>query len=145
MKQNHDPLLQKILDVPVGKVENTIREVLNCNVHLDIIEQNQELGSNFVRKIIITAKDFPVVRATVNFDSDVIPGKILEELLRKKEGIGTILTRNNIKTERKIISLNFENDNKKVIRKYQIVTENTIWFEISEEIRLDLVNTSKNG
>lgn len=145
MKLNHDPLLQKILDAPVGKVENTIREVLNCNVHLDIIEQNQELDSNFVRKITITAKDFPVVRATVNFNSNVIPGKIVEELLRKKEGIGTILTKNKIKTERKVISLNFENDNKKVIRKYQIVTENTVWFEISEEIRLDLVYTSKNG
>ena len=145
MKPNHDPLLQKILDAPVGTVENTIREILNCDVHLDIIEQNQESGSNFVRKIIITAKDFPVVRAIVNFDSDVIPEKILEELLRKKEGIGTILSRNNIKPERKIISLNFENDNKKVIRKYQIVTENTVWFEISEEIRLDLINTSKNG
>ena len=145
MKLNHDPLLQKILDAPVGTVENTIREALNCDVHLDIIEQNQESGSNFVRKIIITAKDFPVVRATVNFDSDVIPEKITEELLRKKEGIGTILTRNNVKTERKIISLNFENDNKKVIRKYQIVTDNTLWFEISEEIRLDLINTSKNG
>ena len=145
MKLNHDPLLQKILDAPVGKVENTIREVLNCNVHLDIIEQNQELGSNFVRKITITAKDFPVVRATVNFNSDVIPGKIVDELLRKKEGIGTILTRNNIKTERKVISFNFENDNKKVIRKYQIVTDNTLWFEISEEIRLDLINTSKNS
>ncbi len=145
MKLNHDLLLQKILDAPVGKVENTIREVLNCDVHLDIIEQNQESGSNFVRKIMITAKDFPVVRATVSFDSDVIPVKIVEELLRKKEGIGTILTRNNVKTERKIISLNFENDNKKVIRKYQIVNENTVWFEISEEIRLDLINTSKNG
>ena len=145
MKPNHDLLLQKILDAPVGTVENTIREILNCDVHLDIIEQNQESGSNFVRKIIITAKDFPVVRATVNFNSNVIPEKILEELLRKKEGIGTILSRNNIKPERKIISLNFENDNKKVIRKYQIVTENTVWFEITEEIRLDLINTSKNG
>ena len=145
MKLNHDPLLQKILDAPVGTVENTIREALNCDVHLDIIEQNQESGSNLVRKIVITAKDFPVVRATVNFDSDVIPEKIVEELLRKKEGIGTMLTRNNIKAERKIISINFENDNKKVIRKYQIVIANTLWFDISEEIRLDLVNTSKNG
>ena len=145
MELNHDLLLQKILDAPVGKVENTIREVLNCDVHLDIIEQNQESGSNFVRKIMITAKDFPVVRATVNFDSDVIPVKIVEELLRKKEGIGTILTRNNIQPERKVISLNFENDNKKVIRKYQIVIENRVWFEISEEIRLDFINTSKNG
>ena len=145
MKLNLDPLLQKILDAPVGKVENTIREALNCDVHLDIIEQNQEPGSNFVRKITINAKDFPVIRATVNFDSDVIPEKITEELLRKKEGIGTILTRNNIQPERKVISLNFENDNKKVIRKYQIVIENTVWFEISEEIRLDFINTSKNG
>jgi len=112
----YNPSLQKILDAPVGTVENTIREALNCEVHIDIIEQHQESGSNFVRKIMITAKDFPVVRATVNFNSDVIPEKILEELLRKKEGIGTILTRNNIKPERKIISINSENDNKKVIQ-----------------------------
>lgn len=145
MKLSYGKILQKILDAPVGKVENTVREILNCDVHLDIIEQNKELGSNFVRKIAITAKDFPIIRATVNFDYDVIPEKIIDELLRKKEGIGTILTKNNLNAERRIISLNFENDNKKVIRKYQIIIENNIWFEITEEIQLDSIITSKNS
>ncbi|MFB5630749.1 MAG: hypothetical protein ACE5RN_04100 [Nitrosopumilaceae archaeon] len=144
MKVKNNNLLQKILDAPVGKVENTLRELLNCDIHLDIIEQNKELGSNFVRKITISAKDFPVIRATVNFDYDVIPEKIIDELLRKKEGIGTILSKNNIKAERKIISLNFENDNKVAIRKYQIIIENKVWFEITEEIRLDSIITNQN-
>lgn len=145
MKLNHEQLLQKILDAPVGKVEKTIRELLNCDVSFNIVEQNKDLDSKFVRKITITANDFPVIIATVNFDYDVIPTNIIDDLLRKKEGVGTILSKNNIKAERKIISLDFQNDKKIALRKYQIIIENRIWFEITEEIRLDSIITSKNS
>lgn len=144
MRLDNDTLVQKILDAPVGNVENTIREVLNDEVCFYVIEQSQESGSNFLRKIMITVKDFPIIIAFVNFDSNVIPVKITKDLLRKKEGIGTILTKNNIKVKRKVISLNFDSDNKKVTRTYQIIYENITWFKITEEIRLDFISTCKN-
>lgn len=142
MKLNYEHVIQKILDAPVGEVEKTIREILNCDVCINIIEQNKELDSKFVRKITITANGFPVIKATVNFDYDIIPHKIIDELLRKKEGIGTILSKNNIKAERKIISLDIKNENKLAVRKYQIVVENSTWFEIIEEIRLGSIITN---
>ncbi len=103
-----DPLLKSILDAPVGQVESTISKVLECNVYLDIIEQNQLSGTNFVRKITITVKDLPVIRAIAKFDSKIIPEQVMTELLRRKEGIGTILTRNKIKVDREVVSLDFK-------------------------------------
>lgn len=140
-----DPLLQSILDAPVGQVESTISKVLECNVYIDIIEQNQLSGTNFVRKITITVKDLPVIRAIVKFNSKILPEQVMTELLRRKEGIGTILTRNKIKVDREVVSLDFKQNGKEVIRKYRIVSNKSVWFEILEEIRLDFITACKNG
>ena len=140
-----DPLLKSILDASVGQVERTLSQVLECNVYLDIIEQNQLSGTNFVRKITITVKDLPVIRAVAKFDSKILPEQIMTELLRRKEGIGTILTKNKIKAEREIVSLDFKQNGKEVIRKYRIVSNKSVWFEILEEIRLDYITACKNG
>ncbi len=140
-----DPLLKSILDASVGQVESTLSKVLECNVDLDIIEQNHLSGTNFVRKITITVKDLPVSRAIVKFDSKIIPEQIMTELLRRKEGIGTILTRNKIKVDREVVSLDFKQNGKDVIRKYRIVSNESVWFEILEEIRLDSITACKNG
>jgi len=140
-----DPLLQSILDAPVGQVESTLKEALECDVHLDIIEQNQISETNFVRKVTITANDLPVILAIVNFDSKNLPANVISEVLQKKDGIGTILTRNNIKTKRKIISIDYDDKLEKVTRKYQIIIDNTVWFEIIEEIRLDYITSCKNS
>ena len=140
-----DPLLQSILDAPVRQVESTLKVALACDVYLDIIEQNQISGTNFVRKVIITANELPVILAIVNFDSKILPSNVSSELLRKRDGIGTILTRNHIKSKRKIISVDYDDKREKVTRKYQIITDNTVWFEIIEEIRLDYIASCKNG
>ncbi len=139
-----DPLLKSILDAAVGQVESTLSNVLECNVYLDIIEQNQLSGTNFVRKITITVKDLQVIRAIVKFDSKIIPEQIMTELLRRKEGIGTILTRNKIKADREVVSLDFKKNGKEVIRKYRIVSNESVWFEILEEISLDYITSCKN-
>ena len=139
-----DPLLQSILDAPVGQVESTLKEALECDVQLDITEQNQISGTNFVRKVIITANELPVILAIVNFDSKILPSNVTSDLLRKRDGIGTILTRNHIKSNRKIISVDYDEKREKVTRKYQIITDNTVWFEIIEEIRLDYITSCKN-
>ena len=140
-----DPLLKSILDASVGQVERTLSKMLECNVYLDIIEQNQLSGTNFVRKIIITVKDMPVIRAIAKFDSKILPEQIMTELLRRKEGIGTILTRNKIKADREVVSLDFKRNGKEVIRKYRIVSNKLVWFEILEEIRLDYITACKNS
>ena len=140
-----DPLFQSILDAPVGQVESTLKEIFDCNVHLNIIEQNQISGTNFVRKVTITVKEIPVILAIVNFDSKNLPSNVISELLRKKDGIGTILTRNHVKAKRRIVLVDYDDKLEKVTRRYQIIIDNSVWFEIIEEIRLDYITSCKNG
>jgi len=140
-----DPIVQSLLDAPVGQVKDTLEEILKCPVYLDIIEQNSTSGTKFSRKITITANELPIIRAVVTFDSNVLPAPILSQLLRKKDGIGTILTRNKITADRKVTSLSQGNNGKTVKRSYEIINNGSSWFEISEEIRLDYLSSCKNS
>ncbi len=138
-------LLEKILAAPVSKVVDVLSEILNSDVKLLTIEQNTVSPHKFERKVTITSDEFPVIKAQVKFDSTVIPEFILDELLKKKQGIGSILTQNNINATRKVISLNHNPEESKATREYEIIIDGTVWFIILEEIRLENLGTSKNS
>ena len=129
-----EDLLNKILDAPVGQVVTILGQVLNCNIKLQVIEQNKNSSGQFVRNISISAQEFPVIKANVKFDSAVLPELIITDLLKKKHGIGTILNMNNIKATRKMLSLT--QDENSASREYQIIHNEVVWFTIIEEIRL---------
>ena len=136
-------LLNKILDAPVGQVETILSEALNCNIKLQVIEQNKNSSGQFVRKISIIVQEVPVIKANVKFDSAVLPELIVTDLLKKKHGIGTILNMNNIKATRKMLSLN-QNENN-AVREYQIIHNEVVWFTIIEEIKLDSLGSNNNS
>ena len=139
-----DFLTKTLLDAPVGHVEQTIEEILKQPVHLDVIEQNLISGTRYNRKIVIAFGQVPIVQATVRFDSKHIPKLIMTELLQKKEGIGNILRKHNITVQRNNLEISVEPDGKKLTRDYEIWHNDLIWFNIIEEIRLDLLNSCQN-
>ena len=137
-------LVNKILTAPVGQVADVLSEILNCKINLKIIEQNTLSPHKFVRKITISANELPVIKAHVKFDSTILPKFILDELLKKKQGIGTILIQNNIHATRNVISVNHNLDESKVSREYEILRDGIIWFTILEEIRLGALGANNN-
>ena len=138
-----EDLLNKILDAPVGQVVTVLGEVLNCNIKLQVVEQNKNSSGQFVRNISISAQEFPVIKANAKFDSAVLPEVIVTDLLKKKHGIGTILNMNNIKATRKMLSLN-QNENN-AVREYQIIHNQIVWFTIIEEIKLGSLGSYNNS
>ena len=136
MNKFSEDLLNKILDAPVGKVVTVLRDILDDDIKLDVIEQNAITANQFVRKVSITVQGFPVIKANVKFDSTVLPELIMAEILKKKRGVGDILNANKINATRNIISLNHNHDENKVTREYEIIHNGIIWFTIIEEIRL---------
>ena len=140
-----EDLLNKILDAPVGKVIAVLKEVLDSDVQLDVIEQNSISVNQFVRKVSITVQELPVIKATVKFDSAVLPEPIMAELLKKKRGIGDILNASGVDAARNIISLSRNPGENKASRKYEIIYGKTVWFSIYEEIRLDSIGSNNNG
>ena len=135
-------LLNKILNAPVGQVETILGEALNCNIKLQVIEQNKNSSGQFVRNISIIAQEIPVIKANVKFDSTVLPELIVTEILKKKHGIGTILNMNNIKATRKMLSLN-QNENS-ALREYEIIHNQIVWFTIIEQINLGSLGSNNN-
>ncbi len=145
MKISSKDLLQRVLDAPVGQVVTVLGEILNCNIRLQVIEQNTVAPNQFVRKVAITAQGFPVIKANVKFDSRVLPEVILDDLLKKKRGVGTILNVNGINAARNVTSLNRSPDENKVTREYEIIHNKIIWFTILEEIRLGNLGSDNNS
>jgi len=140
-----DFLAKTLLDAPVGYVEQTIEEILKRPVRLEVVEQNLMSETKYNRKIVIAFGQVPIVRATVGFDSKDIPKLIMTDLLQKKEGIGNILRKHNITVQRNTLEINVELDGKKLTRSYEVWHDNLIWFDIIEEIRLDLLNACQNS
>ena len=140
-----EDLLNRIFDAPVGQVVAVLGEILNCNIHLEVIEQNAITPHQFVRKIAIIANELPVIKAYVEFDSTVLPESIVSDLLKKKRGVGTILNINNIKATRNVISFHRNTDERLVLRKYKIIHDGIVWFTILEEIRLDNLGSNNNS
>lgn len=134
-----------LLDAPVGHVEQTISNIIKKPVYLKVVEQNSVSGTKYVRKIIIGQAQFPILRAIVKFDSEIIPKSIMIALLQKKESIGKILQKNKIIAQRRMIAFDFKPDRKVVTREYEILSDDLIWFQISEEIRLDFLCACKDS
>jgi len=140
-----EDLLNRISDAPVGKVITVLRDTFDCNIKLEVIEQNTISTNQFVRKVSIMAHGVPVIKANVKFDSTVLPEVIMAELLKKKQGVCDILNANNINATRNIISLNCNHDENKVTREYEIIHNGIVWFTIIEEIRLGNLGSNKNS
>ena len=132
----HNDLLKKILNASLGEVVTVLVENLNCKIYLDLIEQNTpKPGTEFERKITVSAEGLPVIRAVIKFDRKTLPAFIMNDLLQKRRKIGTILELNDIPNEKNIVYLT--NDQKRLFRIYEIKNDGKVWFEISEEINLD--------
>jgi len=138
-------LLNKVLAAPVGQVVDVLSEILNSDIKLQIIEQKIVSPHKFERKVIISSNKFPVIKALAKFDSTILPKFIFDELLKKNQGIGAILTQNNIVVSRNILSVNHDLDENKVTREYEIVNNGFLWFTILEEIKLDHLSASDNS
>lgn len=142
---NKEILLHKILSAPVGKVVDVLREILNENIKLKIIEQNSTSPNKFDRKVVISSKSFPIINAQTKFDSTTLPKGIFDQLLKKNQGIGSILSQNNITATRKELSMTRDSVKNLVSREYEIICNGSVWFTIFEVINLDNLNTSKNS
>lgn len=140
-----DQVAKTLLDAPVGHVEQTISTIIKKSVYLKIVEQNSVSGTKYVRKVVIGHDQFPILRAVAKFDSKNLPPIIMIGLLQKEESIGSILRKNKIVAQRALAAINFDSNKKMVTRDYEIIVNGSVWFQISEEIRLDFLRACKDS
>jgi chorismate-pyruvate lyase len=133
-----------LLDAPVGYVEQTISDIIKKPVYLKV-EQNSISGTKYLRKVVIGYDRFPILGAVVTFDHKNIPKPVMTALLQKKQSIGRILRNNGIVAKRRLKTINFDPTRSIVTREYDIVCNDSIWFEVSETIKLDFLCACKDS
>lgn len=137
--KTNDKIIKEMLEAPLGHIVTALGNHLNCKIKLELIEQNTpKPGPEFERKIIVTANNLPLIKATIKFDKKVLPEQITNQLLQKRRLIGTILNLNGIPNDKHVTFFNVKKD--KISRAYQIKNNDKIFFEVSEEIRTDYIN-----
>jgi chorismate-pyruvate lyase len=136
---------KRILDAPVGYVEQTISEIIKKPVYLKVVEQNSVSGTKYLRKVVIGHDKFPILRANVKFDSKNIPKSVMTALLQKRESIGKIFRNNKILAQRRPTSIALDPAKNTVTREYEILCNHSVWFQVSEEIRLDFLSACKDS
>lgn len=136
--QTNESLIKEILEAPLGTIKSKLEKHLKFKLKLDLIEQNI-LNSKFERKITITAENLPIIRATVKFDKKILPKQIFDQLLQKKNLVGTILALNHIPNQKDILVQKI-NQGKVITRTYQIKHNRSVYFHVTEEIRLEYID-----
>ncbi len=145
MEVEIDRIGRTLLDAPIGHVEQTISDIIQKPVNLEVVEQSLVSDTEYIRKVIIGKSQFPILHAVVKFDSSNIPKAVMEDLLQKKDGLGKILQKNKITAQRKHAKVYLERDKKTLNREYEIFCNGSCWFQVSEKIKLDLLQASKDG
>lgn len=137
--ETKDIMIKEMLDAPLGHIVTALGNHLNCKIKLELIEQNtSKPGTEFERKIIVTANNLPLIKAIIKFDRKILPEQITNQLLQKRRSVGTILSLNNIPNDKKITFFNVAKE--KISREYQIKNDKDIFFDVSEEIRTDYID-----
>jgi chorismate-pyruvate lyase len=145
MEAEIEQIGKTLLEAPVGYVEQTISDIIKKPVYIKVIEQSSTSYTKYVRKVVIGYDKFPILRATVKFDSKNIPKSVMTALLQKKESIGKILRNNNLVAQRRPQVIILDPKSNTVTREYEIFCNNSIWFHVREEIRLDFLCACKDG
>ena len=145
MKVEIERIGKTLLDAPIGHTEQTISDIIKKPVQLKVVEQSLVSDTEYVRKVVIGHSQFPILQAIVKFDSKNIPNPVMTDLLQKEEGLGKILQKNQITAQRRHASVYLGRDKKTVSREYEIFCNGSLWFQVSEKIRLDLLQASKKG
>lgn len=128
-------LEQKLLLAETGTVEQVLSILVQAPVQVSVVEQIAVNGI-IKRKVAISKKDSdrPLILARSKVYTKSLPARIVQDIMQKKSGIGTILHNAGIETHRRLVR--FGIDDGHPYRIYQITHRGKVAFEIREDIMI---------
>lgn len=124
---------EKILLAEVGTVEQVLSILVNSPIHVEVITQKRT-DDTLERAVWLCdgdGKRLLFARSVGHLDA--MPMGIVLALTSGQAGIGSILTQHWIETYRRIVDLGYDPGKQVLFRRYEILHDGKVWFEISEE------------
>jgi chorismate-pyruvate lyase len=130
-------LLQKIVLAETGTVEQALSILIDSPIRVRVLRQ-KENPRMITRDSIIESKDTgkPLIRAYSKAFTSNLPLIALDRIKQKQAGIGSIIHSLQLETFRRIIEVGYHPKDRLFFRKYQIIHNGKVAFEIEEELLL---------
>lgn len=130
-------IAQKILLAETGTVEQVLSILTGYPVSVRVLKQ-KEKDRIITRESVIVNEDTsePLIRAYSKAFKSNLPLKALNRIKQKQAGIGSIIYGLRLETIRKIVEVGYNPRNGLVFRKYEIIHNRKVIFEIKEELLL---------
>ncbi|MDQ3835551.1 MAG: hypothetical protein M3270_01275 [Thermoproteota archaeon] len=128
-------LVQKTLLAETGSTEQILSVLTGSEVRVDIVQQreNDEVISR--ESIIVNnSTERVLVRAHSKIFIRNLPKRIVYHIRQRQLGIGKIIANCRLETFRKIIEVGYDQENRSVFRRYQIIYRKKVAFEIQEDL-----------
>jgi chorismate-pyruvate lyase len=128
-------LLQKTLLAETGSTEQILSVLTGSEVRVDIVQQreNEEVISR-ESVIVNNSTERVLVRAHSKIFVRNLPRRTLDHIRQRQSGIGKIISNSRLETFRKIVEVGYNQENRSVFRRYQIIFRKKVAFEIQEEL-----------
>ncbi len=128
-------LVQKTLLAETGSTEQILSVLTGSEVRVDIVQQreNEEVISR-ESVIVNNSTERVLVRAHSKIFVRNLPKRIVYHIRQRQLGIGKIIANYRLETFRKIIEVGYDQENRSVFRRYQIIYRKKVAFEIQEDL-----------
>ena len=128
-------LVQKTLIAETGSTEQILSVLTGSEVRVDILEQRESKKTIFRESIIVDDYNKHVlIRAHSKIFVRNLPRGIVHHIRKKQLGIGKIIANSRLETFRKIIEVGYDQEERSVFRRYQIIYRKKVAFEIQEDL-----------
>ena len=133
LKKSH-----KILLAEIGTVEQVLSVLLDEPV---TVEVKKQVVNNYKieREVVLRAKGDDLVYATTEVDVRAMPSGVVADSKEGKLGIGTIITKHNLETFRRIVEVGYDSTRSIVYRVYEILYGAEPKFRIREEFNIEKI------
>ena len=129
----------KLLLAETGTLEQTLSILCNSEIQVSVTKQKEE-GNLIHRDVCILRKKTgeTLVTAKSRFFVANLPRAMVDQLRKRNLGIGSIITRNQIETFRKIVKIGYNSNSNSVFRIYKIIHHGKVAIEIKEYFSVDI-------
>jgi chorismate-pyruvate lyase len=122
----------KILLAEIGTVEQVLSILLDAPVEVEI--KRQEVKNNKIeREVVLRANNEELIHATTEVDVRALPIGVVTDIKEGKLGIGTIISKHQLETIRRIVEIGYDSGRNILYRVYEIVYGAEPRFRIREE------------
>lgn len=130
---------QRILLAEIGTVEQVLSIIAGSPIKVEVLKQDYASDGRYEREVWLkNERGNKLVYAKTLYNTDFLPNRMFEDLKAGRIGIGSIITRHNFETFRKVVEVGYDEEKRMLYRRYEIIKDGQILFDIYETFSIDL-------